>query len=256
MVKVIWRVKMYIILLILGVICLGYFLSIALWVGHGTNFYFIWLLLSLAAIIQAVLLKKGIWAAHTPVWFRRIFLGLVCLGCVVFLVVEGCIISGFSQKGPQGLDYLVVLGAQMKAGGPSKALQYRLDEAICYLEENPDTKVIVSGGQGADEPVSEAQGMFDYLTERGIGPERIIMEDQSENTFQNLTFSAEFLDKEKNSVGVVSNNFHVFRAVGIARKAGYGDVYGIAARGEPFLQWNNMMREFLGVVKDFLVGNL
>ena len=247
---------MYIILLILGVICLGYFLSIALWVGHGTNFYFIWLLLGLAAIIQAVLLKKGIWAVHTPVWFRRVFTGLVCLGCVVFLVVEGCIISGFFQKGPQGLDYLVVLGAQMKAGGPSKALQYRLDEAICYLEENPDTKVIVSGGQGIDEPVSEAQGMFDYLTERGIGPERIIMEDQSENTFQNLTFSAEFLDKEKNSVGVVSNNFHVFRAVGIAQKAGYGNVYGIAARGEPVLQWNNMMREFLGVVKDFLVGNL
>ena len=101
MVKVIWRVKMYIILLILGVICLGYFLCIALWVGHGTNFYFIWLLLGLVAIIQAVLLKKGIWAAHMPVWFRKIFLGLVCLGCVVFLVVEGCIISGFSQKGPQ-----------------------------------------------------------------------------------------------------------------------------------------------------------
>ncbi len=247
---------MYIIFLMLGVICFGYFLCIAFWVGHGTNFYFIWLFLGIAAMLQAVLLKKGIWAAYTPAWFRRIFAGLVCLGCLVFLIVEGCIVSGFSQKGPEGLDYLVVLGAQMKTGGPSKALQYRLDEAIGYLEANTDTRVIVSGGQGPDEPVSEAQGMYDYLTERGIAPERIIMEDQSKSTFQNLTFSAGFLDKEKDSVGVVSNNFHVFRAVGIARKAGYENVYGIAARGEPFLQYNNMMREFFGVVKDFLVGNM
>lgn len=200
--------------------------------------------------------KKGIWAAHFPRWFRRIFVTLVCLGGVLFIFVEGCIISGFSQKGPAGLDYLVVLGAQVKANGPSKALQYRLDEAIRYLEENPDTQVIVSGGQGADEHISEAQGMYDYLTEKGIAPKRIYMEVQSKNTFQNLTFSAEYLDKEKDSVGVVSNNFHVFRAARIAKRAGYKDVYGIAAKGEPFLQYNNMMREFFGVMKDFLSGNM
>ncbi|MCI8925750.1 MAG: DUF218 domain-containing protein, partial [Lachnospiraceae bacterium] len=74
--------------------------------------------------------------------------------------------------------------------------------------------------------------------------------------FQNLTFSAEYLNKETDSVGVVSNNFHVFRAVKIAQKAGYQNVHGIAAKGEPFLQLNNMMREFLGVMKDFLMGNM
>ncbi|MBO5055851.1 MAG: YdcF family protein [Lachnospiraceae bacterium] len=160
------------------------------------------------------------------------------------------------MEGRSGLDYIVVLGAQMKASGPSKALQYRLDEAVRYLEENPDTLVIVSGGQGLDEHISEAQGMYDYLAQKGIASGRIIKEDKSRNTFQNLTFSAEFLDKEKNSVGIVTNNFHVFRAVGIAKKAGYKAVCGIAARGEPFLQYNNMMREFFGVVKDFLVGNM
>ena len=90
----------------------------------------------------------------------------------------------------------------------------------------------------------------------GIEKERIFREDKSKNTFQNLTFSAEFLDKETDSVGVVSNNFHVFRAVKIAEKAGYQNVCGIAAKGEPFLQINNMVREFLGVMKDFLVGNM
>lgn len=247
---------MYLILFLLGIVFLLYFFCIAFFTGHGTNFYFIWLLLGLAAIVFSILLKKGIFAACVPLWLRRAFIGLVCLSGVLFVVVEGCIVSGFSEKGQAGADYVIVLGAQMKANGPSKALQYRLDEAARYLNENPDAKVIVSGGQGADEHISEAQGMYDYLTEKGINPERIILEDQSVNTFQNLTFSAELLDKEKDSVAVVTNNFHVFRAVGIARKAGYKKVCGIAAKGEPFLQFNNMMREFFGVMKDFLVGNL
>ncbi|NBJ94107.1 YdcF family protein [Parablautia muri] len=244
------------VLLLLGIIFIGYFCGIIFFTGHAGSFSFVWLFLGIGAFIMCILLKKKIWHDRIPFWFRRFFIVLVCLGGILFLVVEGCIVSGFSKKGPSGLDYLVVLGAQIKAGGPSRALQYRLDEAAGYLVENPDTKVIVSGGQGADEPVSEAQGMHDYLVEKGIAPERILMEDQSRNTFQNLVFSAELLDKEADSVGVVSNNFHVFRAEKIARKAGYQNVCGIAAKGEPFLQYNNMMREFFGVLKDFLAGNM
>lgn len=245
---------MYSILLILGILFLCYFFCIAFFVGHGTNFYFIWLLLGCGAILLSILIKKGIWEQRFPGWFRRTFVILVCIGLSIFLFVEGLIISGFSHKAPDGLDYLVVLGAQMKRSGPSKALQYRLDAAIDYLIRNPDTCVIVSGGQGSDEHISEAQGMYDYLVSKGISSERIQKEDQSKNTFQNLTFSAEYLDQEKDTVGVVSNNFHVFRAVKIARKAGYRNAYGIAARGEPFLQFNNMMREFFGVMKDFLIS--
>lgn len=247
---------MHIVLLLLGILCLIYFIMIAFFVGHGTNFYFIWLILGMGAIIWSILLKRGIWAGYIPAWIRHFFVALVCIGGLLFVIVEGCILSGFAQKGPENLDYLVVLGAQMKYNGPSKALQYRLDEACRYLEENPDAKVIVSGGQGPDEHISEAQGMNDYLQEKGIAPERIIMEDKSGNTFQNLTFSAEYLNEKKNRVGVVSNNFHIFRAVRIAKKAGYEHAYGIAAKGEPFLQLNNMMREFFGVVKDFVVGNM
>lgn len=175
---------------------------------------------------------------------------------MIFGIVEGFIISGFSMKGQPGADYVIVLGAQMKADGPSKALQYRLDEAIRYLNENPSSKVIVSGGQGSDEHISEAQGMYEYLVEKGIEKDRIIKEDKSVNTTQNLAFSAEYLDRERDSVAVVTNNFHVFRAVKIAEKAGYQNVCGIAAKGEPFLQINNMMREFFGVMKDFLFGNM
>lgn len=247
---------MYFILGLLGIVCLVYFISIAFFVGHGTNFYFIWLFLGIGLLILAILLKKGIWETYIPLWFRRLFVACVCLGLAVFIFVEGCIISGFSKTAPIELDYLVVLGAQMKRSGPSKALQYRLDAAIEYMQENPGTKIIVSGGQGSDEHISEAQGMYDYLIEKGISQEKITMEDESTNTFQNLTFSAEYLDEKVDSVGVVSNNFHVFRAVKIAQKAGYENVHGLAAKGEPYLQCNNMMREFFGVMKDFLMGNM
>lgn len=247
---------MYLILILLGILFLAYFICIAFLVGHGTNFYFIWLFLGVGAILFALLWKKGFFEEYVPLWLRRMFVIAVCVGGLLFVMVEGCIISGFSYEGKPNLDYLVVLGAQMKATGPSKALQYRLDEAVIYLEKNSETKVIVSGGQGSDEHVSEAQGMYDYLIERGVPHNRIIMEDRSRNTFENLTFSAKFLDKENDSVGIVSNNFHVFRAIKIAGKAGYEDVCGIAARGEPFLQYNNMMREFFGVMKDFLMGNM
>lgn len=247
---------MHIILFLLGIVFLIYFLCIAFFVGHGTNFYFIWLILGVAVMTFAILLKRGFFITHFPLWIRRTFVILLCMGVMIFGIVEGFIISGFSMKGQPGADYVIVLGAQMKADGPSKALQYRLDEAIRYLNENPSSKVIVSGGQGSDEHISEAQGMYEYLVEKGIEKDRIIKEDKSVNTTQNLTFSAEYLDKEKDSVAVVTNNFHAFRAVKIAEKAGYQNVCGIAAKGEPFLQINNMMREFFGVMKDFLFGNM
>lgn len=247
---------MYTVSFVIGILFLIYFLCIAFFVGHGTNFYFIWLLLGIAAIVFSQLGKTGFWAEHMPLWFRRISIITFCLGLIVFIIVEGCIISGFNQKGQPDADYVIVLGAQMKENGPSVALQYRLDEAIYYLNDNPNAMVIVSGGQGIDEHISEAQGMYDYLMNKGIEPARIIKEDQSKNTYENLTFSAELLEKEKDHVAIVTSNFHVFRAVKIAKKAGYENVSGISAKGEPFLQLNNMMREFMGVIKDFLFGNM
>ena len=247
---------MYVVLFLVGIAFLIYFLCVAFFVGHGTNFYFIWLILAVVVMTFVILLKRGFFISHFPLWIRRTFVILLCMGVMIFGIVEGFIISGFSMKGQPGADYVIVLGAQMKADGPSKALQYRLDEAIRYLNENPSSKVIVSGGQGSDEHISEAQGMYEYLVEKGIEKDRIIKEDKSVNTTQNLAFSAEYLDRERDSVAVVTNNFHVFRAVKIAEKAGYQNVCGIAAKGEPFLQINNMMREFFGVMKDFLFGNM
>ena len=97
--------------------------------------------------------------------------------------------------------------------------------------------------------------MCDYLVKRGIEPDRIILEDKSVNTEQNIRFSKDFLQADADKVGIVSNNFHVFRAVKLAKAAGYRNVVGIAAPATAFYLPNNMLREFFGVVKDFLMGH-
>lgn len=136
-------------------------------------------------------IRGRIWHAM-PHWLNITAGTLFLLMLAVFLFTEGCIISGFSKNTDKELDYIVVLGAQLKTTGPSRVLQYRLDTAYEYLTAHPDTKVIVSGGQGSNEPASEAQGMCDYLVKRGIEPDRIILEDKSVNTEQNIRFSKVF----------------------------------------------------------------
>ena len=94
--------------------------------------------------------------------------------------------------GPDNLDYLIVLGAQVYKNGPSPVLKFRLDKAYEYLSANPETRCIVTGGQGSNEPFTEASCMADYLVKRGIDSGRIILEDKSTTTAQNLTNSNEY----------------------------------------------------------------
>ncbi len=239
-----------------GILCLVYCVGIGI-MGHGTNFYLIWGVFGLAFLVLGRLQGKGIFLWRIlPGYLKYPAVVLLLFGIVLFVVVEGCIVSRFGAKAPKGLDYLVVLGAQMKENGPSVVLRYRLDEACEYLKENTDTRVIVSGGQGANELVSEAEGMRDYLIQMGIAPERIVLEDASRNTCQNLQYAAAFLDPGQDSVGIVTNNFHMFRALHLAKAAGYRQVHGLAANSTVWMLPQNMLREFCGVTKDFLFGNM
>ncbi len=224
--------------------------------GYGTRFFLIWGVIGAGFIGLGRILAHKEWLERLPVWFKTIFLAVAGVGFLIFLLIEGLILSRFGAKAPEGADYCLILGAQMKSHGPSDVLRRRLDTAIIYLEENPETMVIVSGGQGVNEPVSEAAGMYEYLTQRGIAPERILLEEKSRNTRENLCYSSKLLDPAKDSVVLVTNNFHVFRATGIARKMEYENLSGLAADSYPFMVPNNMLREFLGVIKDFLAGNL
>ena len=129
-----------------------------------------------------------------------------------------------------------------------------LDETILYLNENPETVCIVAGGQGKNEPYSEAYGMAQYLMQNGIDKDRILLEDQSKTTEENLRYSRKFLP-EGAKVGIITNDFHMFRALQIAQKQGLSDVCGIAADSTKFYLPNNMLREYFAEIK-FLIRSV
>ena len=182
---------------------------------------------------------------------------IIALGILYVVITQCLVFSGFKKTTAKNLDYIIVLGSQVKPSGPAVVTRYRLDEAYRYAAENPETIIIVSGGQGSNEPASEASVMRDYLIAKGIDESRILMEDKSTNTSENLQFcSTLYPELTDSSVGIVSSNFHIFRALAIARKSGYSDIYGIPAHSVILYLPNNCIRESVGILKDFLMGNL
>lgn len=240
---------------ILAVICLVYCAGVVLTKAAGTKFFLIWLVIAVGFAFLGYGLKHDIFIRF-PLPVRIAAIVIIAVGVFTFCFMEALVISGFGSDGQDGLSYLVVLGAQMKENGPSVALQRRLDRAYDYLVKNPDTLCVVSGGQGSNEPVSEAQGMKDYLLKRGIAQERIIMEDQSRDTQQNLAFSRTLIPAEVTKVGIVTSNFHVYRSVQLAKRQGFADAQGLAATSGIYFLPNNMLREFFGIMKDWVFGNM
>lgn len=224
-------------------------------IRSGSRFYLIWALGGMFFIGLALMIRFDWWSGF-PLLLRRIICGVLLVGILLFVIAEGLIFAHYRDRGRPGLDYIIVLGAQMKPGGPSIVLKFRLDAAYEYLIANEETICVVSGGQGANEPCSEAQGMYDYLVEKGIAPERILMEDASTDTSENIAFSAKIIGGTDYDVGIVTNNFHVFRGMMLARHAGFEDACGIAARSNIYFQPNNLVREFFGIAKDLVCGNL
>ena len=138
----------------------------------------------------------------------------------------------------KNLDYIIVLGAHVD----------RARRALLYLEENPGTKAVLSGGKGTGENISEAEAMYRYLTGHGIDGSRLILEEKSTSTKENLAFSLRKIGTCNCSVGVVTNNF--------ARKCGFREVAMIPSRYRSWRLLIYIPREILAVIKDKLMGNL
>lgn len=240
---------------ILAVLCALYGAAVRA-IGSGTGFFLVWF--GLAVVFAALALAVRFHAFDLlPTIAKRTGAGVVCLVLLVAVVAAGFSISGFDEKGEDDLDCIIVLGAQVRDDGPSIVLKCRLDTAALYLQDNPRTRCIVSGGQSESEPDSEARVMADYLVETwGIDPDRITLEDRSHNTVQNIRNSMELLEPGEERVGIVTNNFHVFRGTAIARKQGIDGAVGIAAPSNPFYLPNNVLREVMGICKDFALRNM
>ncbi len=176
----------------------------------------------------------------------RMLIVLLCIGVLAAAITEGFIIRAATGQ-PEGADCLIVLGAGVNGTTPSLSLKERLDAAHAYLQANPETVCIVSGGQGPGEDITEAECMYRYLTARGIAGERIIREDRSTSTAENLAFSKLLLPEGTRSIAVLSSEYHLFRAGLIARDQGLDPILVPAQTSWLALRVNYYLREIAAV---------
>lgn len=138
---------------------------------------------------------------------------LVSIGIIIFCSFVAVMLS-YACNTPQKSSTVVILGCQVTGKTPSLMLYDRMMAALDYINKNPESYIIASGGQGPGESISEAQAIKDFLVSKGVDSKRIIMEDKSTNTKENIAFSANII-KEKGlneNIAVVTDGFHQFRA--------------------------------------------
>ena len=195
---------------------------------------------------------------HPTKVVKRVFTVLLCIGILILGVTEALILKASFGDPDPGCKYVVVLGAKVRHDGPSVSLQNRIDAAYDYLTAHPDAIAIVSGGKGEDEPMTEAECMYDGLIARGINPERIWLEDKATSTWENLQFSLDLIEEKTGirpeSIGIISSEYHLFRA-GLFADACQVESVGIPAKTTLKSQkLNHFLREVAGVWHYILLG--
>lgn len=270
-------------LILLAVLCAAYFVVIAAYAGIGTSFAFIWLFF--AALL--IFLVYGKWyyrrnLDRIPKWVPVSIVTTCVAGVVLLALFCALVFMGAASPDKENLDYVIVLGARGKEHAQTHSLKKRLDKAMEYVQENPYTILVLSGGKGPGETVSEAQMMYQYLVYNGVDPEKLLIEDRSLSTVENIAYSRIVIEqyrmehKKKDmtpprntgsvpyavapdkplEIGVLTSNYHIYRARLTARKWGFSNVYGISAESDPVLFIHLCVRECASIVKDRLMGNM
>lgn len=182
---------------------------------------------------------------------------LILLSSVI--IIESLILMEGSKPQDKKVDYLIVLGARLYGKTPSPSLLERLKVSLKYLENNKQVKVVVSGGQGADEDIPEAIAMSKYLIDKGIDKNMIIIEDKSTNTFENLSLSLDKIREVDDSVDIevliATNKYHIFRSKMLANRLGI-KAYGLPAKIPPTTIFSSYVREYFAVIKSFFYDKL
>lgn len=267
----------------LALLCLAYYIVIALYSGITTSFAFIWLIASGFFFLVAA----GVRYAHLhpkklPLWMPVSAATVFFAGLAIFCTVEILVFMGAASSDVPNLDYLIVLGAPVKEESISDSLKKRLDKAIAYSQKNPDTMLVLSGGKEGWEEHYEAQVMYDYLVYNGVPAKNLLMETVSTSTVENIAYSRvliEQMQEEKRlkneagrnrfpqvshaqaepkpvQIGVLTSSYHVYRAKKIAQKWGIPGIHGIASESDPILFVHLCVRECAAILKDRLMGNM
>lgn len=275
-----------------AVICLAYYVLIAVYAGIGTAFAAVWLFLGgfLGAAAVGVRYYQK-YPERIQLWIPVSLVTLCASGVVILLIMQILIFGRIPSAAEPNLDYVIVLGAHVKPEGLSNTLRLRLDKAAEYAVQNPDTVLVLSGAQGSGEPVTEASAMREYLLKQGVPDGQMLLEEQSRSTVENIAYSRILIEQDRENrraeereaeksrhivpgaavlaekygvhpldrparIGVLTSNFHLYRARMIAKKQDLADVRGIAAESDKVLFVHFCLRDSLAILKDRLMGNL
>ena len=154
----------------------------------------------------------------------------------------------FHLKKKRDADYIIVLGAGIIGSRVTPLLAARIEKGIELLCYNPNAVLIMSGGQGSGEDIPESEAMADYALDKGVSVEKIILEQKSVSTQENLCFSRELMNKQKPRIIIVTTAYHVFRALILAKQQGIRCV-GFGAKTKWYFTLNAFIREFVGYFK-------
>ena len=192
-------------------------------------------------------------------WEGRLWTTLCNVYSTVFAYFEcmliGAVICGVKAAKHEpniDADYILILGCRFRRGGTlPPLLRGRVDRAVEYWRDRTGCQSVLvpSGGQGADEPMPEAEAMRRYLLDQGVPGTCILLEDQSKNTYQNMAYSKMLIEERNPHAKVVyaTTNYHVFRSGVWASLAGL-PAEGVGSRTKWWYWPNAFMRECAGLM--------
>lgn len=207
----------------------------------------------LGTAVGLLMILYGLFRHKIPPLLRRIFVSVLAAGGVLVLISGSAIVSRSRQMPKQEEGTVVILGCGVRGTVPSLMLQTRIDAAAEYLAAHPEARAVCSGGRGAGESISEGACICRELTARGIAPERLLVEDRSVNTEENIRFSETIIKKEGLSprLILISSEYHLYRAVHMASRLGC-DAESFPARTPLRLLPAYFLRECLAVWKEWI----
>ena len=183
----------------------------------------------------------------------KVYFGvLICLGIIYFGFLQLKISQYSHMNAPKRADYIIILGARVKGTVPSLSLAERINTAANYLIKSENTIAIASGGQGPGEDISEAECIKRELVMQGIDESRIILEDRSTDTYENIKFSKGKLPKHAKKGIVVTNNFHIYRSMMIGKDHNL-DLAGLPAKTPLLAIPKSYTREYLAITKYYFI---
>lgn len=184
--------------------------------------------------------------------------GCYAAAAFIFLVCGFLMIRSCRQSASRSADAVIVLGAAVHGDKVTWVLENRLNTAKDFLDAHPDCICVVSGGMGSEESVTEASAMKKYLVDRGMDPDRVIMEEQATNTPENFLYSKALIDDKLGNgaeIAFVTTDFHIYRAGRVAKSLGI-DAFGLPAPDVWYLRLNNFLRECVGICVYALRGQI